>query len=94
MGHHLFAAPTFERGVAGERAKEGCPKRIHVGRRGRRLALQNLGGGERRRTGDYTGRGLKPPGDPGDAEIIELRLRVVRGDKPVTETWLYRWTAA
>jgi glucans biosynthesis protein len=32
--------------------------------------------------------------DPGDAEIIELRLRVVRGDKPVTETWLYRWTAA
>jgi glucans biosynthesis protein len=32
--------------------------------------------------------------DPGDAEIIELRLRIVRGDKPVTETWLYRWTAA
>jgi glucans biosynthesis protein len=32
--------------------------------------------------------------DPGDAETVELRLRVVRGDKPVTETWLYRWTAA
>jgi glucans biosynthesis protein len=32
--------------------------------------------------------------DPGDTEIIELRLRIVRGDKPVTETWLYRWTAA
>jgi glucans biosynthesis protein len=31
--------------------------------------------------------------DPGDAETIELRLRVLRGDKPVTETWLYRWTA-
>ncbi|HLZ96712.1 MAG TPA: glucan biosynthesis protein [Steroidobacteraceae bacterium] len=31
--------------------------------------------------------------EPGDAELIELRLRVVRGDKPVTETWLYRWTA-
>jgi glucans biosynthesis protein len=31
--------------------------------------------------------------DPGDAELVELRLRIVRGDKPVTETWLYRWTA-
>jgi glucans biosynthesis protein len=32
--------------------------------------------------------------DPGDAEIIELRLRILRGDKPITETWLYRWTAS
>ncbi len=32
--------------------------------------------------------------DPNDAEPIELRLRVLRGDRPVTETWLYRWTAA
>jgi glucans biosynthesis protein len=31
--------------------------------------------------------------DPSNAELIELRLRVLRGDKPVTETWLYRWTA-
>ena len=31
--------------------------------------------------------------DPNDADLIELRLRVMRGDKPVTETWLYRWTA-
>jgi glucans biosynthesis protein len=31
--------------------------------------------------------------DPEDATLIELRLRVVRGDKPVTETWLYRWTS-
>jgi glucans biosynthesis protein len=31
---------------------------------------------------------------PNDADLIELRLRVMRGDKPVTETWLYRWTAA
>ena len=30
--------------------------------------------------------------DPHDAELIELRLRILRGDKPVTETWLYRWT--
>ncbi len=30
--------------------------------------------------------------DPRDADIIELRLRIMRGDKPVTETWLYRWT--
>jgi glucans biosynthesis protein len=31
--------------------------------------------------------------EPGDADLIELRLRVMHGDKPVSETWLYRWTA-
>jgi len=31
--------------------------------------------------------------DPNDADLIELRLRVMRGDLPVTETWLYRWTS-
>ena len=31
--------------------------------------------------------------DPKDADLIELRLRVMRGDQPVSETWLYRWTA-
>ena len=32
--------------------------------------------------------------DPRDAELIELRMRIMRGDKPVTETWLYRWTSS
>jgi periplasmic glucans biosynthesis protein len=31
--------------------------------------------------------------DPNNAEVIELRLRIMRGDAPVTETWLYRWTS-
>jgi periplasmic glucans biosynthesis protein len=31
--------------------------------------------------------------DPNDADLIELRLRIMRGPKPITETWLYRWTA-
>jgi glucans biosynthesis protein len=31
--------------------------------------------------------------DPKDAGLIELRTRVMRGDKPITETWLYRWTS-
>jgi periplasmic glucans biosynthesis protein len=31
--------------------------------------------------------------DPNGAELIELRLRVLRGDQPVSETWLYRWTS-
>jgi glucans biosynthesis protein len=31
--------------------------------------------------------------DPNDAELIELRLRIMRGDNPVSETWLYRWTS-
>ena len=32
--------------------------------------------------------------DPGDASVAELRLRVLKGEQPVTETWLYRWTAS
>ncbi len=31
--------------------------------------------------------------DPKDADLIELRLRVMRGDTPASETWLYRWTS-
>jgi glucans biosynthesis protein len=31
--------------------------------------------------------------DPGTADLAELRLRIMRNDRPVTETWLYRWTA-
>lgn len=31
---------------------------------------------------------------PGEASVAELRLRLIKGDKPVTETWLYRWTAS
>ncbi len=31
---------------------------------------------------------------PGDASLAELRLRLLRGNRPVTETWLYRWTAS
>ncbi len=31
---------------------------------------------------------------PGDAPVVELRMRVLRGDRPLTETWLYRWTAS
>jgi periplasmic glucans biosynthesis protein len=27
------------------------------------------------------------------SDVAELRLRLLRGDKPATETWLYRWTA-
>jgi glucans biosynthesis protein len=31
--------------------------------------------------------------DPRDADLAELRLRLLRGDRPISETWLYRWTA-
>lgn len=31
--------------------------------------------------------------EPG-ADVAELRLRLMREDKPVSETWLYRWTAS
>ena len=30
---------------------------------------------------------------PGDADVVELRLRLLRAERPVSETWLYRWTA-
>ena len=32
--------------------------------------------------------------DPSDTNVAELRLRILKGDEPVTETWLYRWTAS
>jgi len=32
--------------------------------------------------------------DPGGAQVIEFRAVVRDGDKPVSETWLYRWTAS
>jgi glucans biosynthesis protein len=31
--------------------------------------------------------------DPKDADLIEMRLRIMRGDTPVSETWLYRWSS-
>jgi periplasmic glucans biosynthesis protein len=30
--------------------------------------------------------------DPGSETAIELRLIIEEGEKPLTETWLYRWT--
>ena len=30
--------------------------------------------------------------DPGGENAVELRLLLESGDKPVSETWLYRWT--
>jgi periplasmic glucans biosynthesis protein len=32
--------------------------------------------------------------DPSDTNVAELRVRLVKGDRPATETWLYRWTAS
>ena len=32
--------------------------------------------------------------DPGNVNLMELRLRIMHGNQPVTETWLYRWTIA
>jgi periplasmic glucans biosynthesis protein len=32
--------------------------------------------------------------DPSEASVAELRLRILKEDRPVTETWLYRWTAS
>ena len=32
--------------------------------------------------------------DPAGANLVELRLRLLRANRPITETWLYRWTAS
>jgi len=32
--------------------------------------------------------------DPANADVAELRLRLLKGDRPLSETWLYRWTAS
>jgi glucans biosynthesis protein len=31
---------------------------------------------------------------PGDGDVAELRMRLLRQGKPISETWLYRWTAS
>ncbi|MGH8025956.1 MAG: glucan biosynthesis protein, partial [Pseudoxanthomonas sp.] len=31
--------------------------------------------------------------DPAGAQAVELHARLVQGTQPVSETWLYRWTA-
>lgn len=30
---------------------------------------------------------------PGDSQAVELRATLMQGDAPVSETWIYRWTA-
>ena len=30
---------------------------------------------------------------PGDAKTVEIRAQLLAGDTPLTETWVYRWTA-
>lgn len=32
--------------------------------------------------------------DPAGTNLAELRLRLLRANRPITETWLYRWTAS
>lgn len=32
--------------------------------------------------------------DPSGTNLVELRLRLLRANRPITETWLYRWTAS
>jgi glucan biosynthesis protein len=32
--------------------------------------------------------------DPGDAQLVELRVQPKQGDTPIGETWLYRWLAS
>jgi glucans biosynthesis protein len=32
--------------------------------------------------------------DPSNKDLVELRLRIMRNQQPVSETWLYRWTAS
>lgn len=29
--------------------------------------------------------------DEGDADVVELRVQLTKNDKPISETWLYRW---
>ncbi|HET6196705.1 MAG TPA: glucan biosynthesis protein, partial [Acetobacteraceae bacterium] len=31
--------------------------------------------------------------DQGSEKLVEMHARLMDGDKPLTETWLYRWTA-
>jgi glucans biosynthesis protein len=43
---------------------------------------------------DISGWRLSIELDPQDNKLVELHARLMQGDKPLTETWLYRWTLA
>jgi glucans biosynthesis protein len=32
--------------------------------------------------------------DPAGSSLVELRMRLLRANRPISETWLYRWTAS
>ncbi|HEY0940882.1 MAG TPA: glucan biosynthesis protein G [Steroidobacter sp.] len=32
--------------------------------------------------------------DPAGSNLVELRMRLLRANRPISETWLYRWTAS
>jgi glucans biosynthesis protein len=42
---------------------------------------------------DISGWRLSIELDPADNKLVELHARLMIADKPVTETWLYRWTS-
>ncbi len=44
------------------------------------------------RNGDITGWRISIEQDPQDNKVVELHARMMDGDKPLTETWVYRWT--
>lgn len=77
LGHQLFAAASFECGMAGERAEQGGPESIDVGCRARGGAAEHLGGGERWRTRDDAGSSLEPARHVRDAEIRQRRFAIV-----------------
>ena len=31
--------------------------------------------------------------DQGSEKLVEMHARLMDGDNPLTETWIYRWTA-
>ena len=73
----MFTALPFEGGVTGKCTEERRAQRVHVRRRRRRVALEHFWRRECGRTGDHPGRRLESSGDPGDAEVRQLRFAVV-----------------
>ena len=77
LRHQLFTAAALKRGVAGQRGEQGGAESVDVGGPAWRIAGEDFGSGERRRTGEGAGGCLESACDVGDSEIAQCPFAVV-----------------
>ncbi|MEO1745067.1 MAG: glucan biosynthesis protein G [Pseudomonadota bacterium] len=82
----IIVAIDFENGT-------GVPDDLSAVQRVVRASAGEVSGGVLQRNPETGGPRLAFKFHPGDAELIEFRAALRIDNEPLTETWLYRWTA-